>query len=67
MSTERLIRLAEVRSRTGLSGTRIYEEIKAKRFPAQVSIGPNSVAWRESEVDAWIAARIAARDARSAA
>ncbi|WP_043649322.1 helix-turn-helix transcriptional regulator [Chitinilyticum litopenaei] len=32
-------------------------------FPKPIKIGAHSVAFVESEVDAWIAARIAARDA----
>jgi len=28
---------------------------KAGRFPAPVHIGPNSVAWRRSEIEAWAA------------
>ena len=26
-------------------------------FPAGVQLGPNSVAWREDEVDAWLSSR----------
>jgi prophage regulatory protein len=30
-------------------------------FPPGVQLGPNSVAWREDEVDAWLASRARAR------
>ena len=30
-------------------------------FPAAVQLGPNSVAWREDEVEAWLASRERAR------
>ena len=33
-----------------------------KRFPRPTKLGPRAVAWVESEVDAWIDARIAERD-----
>lgn len=35
---------------------------KAGRFPKHVPLGDNSIAWIESEIDGWIAARVAARD-----
>ena len=36
---------------------------KAGEFPKRVQLSPNRVAWVESEIDDWIAQRIAARDA----
>jgi prophage regulatory protein len=36
-------------------------------FPKPVSIGAQAVGWLAHEVDAWIADRIAARDAKTAA
>ncbi|MCA5918503.1 AlpA family transcriptional regulator [Pectobacterium brasiliense] len=50
----RLIRLSEVKRRTGFGKTWIYELIKAGRFPSQVKTGVRAVAFIESEVDAWI-------------
>ena len=41
----------------------IYRMEKAGRFPRRVQIGPNRVAWIESEVVAWLNERIAERDA----
>jgi prophage regulatory protein len=32
------------------------------KFPKRVKIGANSVAWIESEIDAWVDEKIAARD-----
>lgn len=61
--TERLLRLPAVRERVQLSRSSIYERAAAGDFPAPIKIGPRAVAWRASEIDAWIAARIAARDA----
>ncbi len=40
--------------------------IKAKLFPAPVKIGANRNVWPESEIDAWLRDRIAARDERVA-
>ena len=57
---ETLIRFAEVRRRTGFSKTWIYRLISEGRFPTPVRTGTRAVVFVESEIDAWIAARIAA-------
>ncbi|TCO83087.1 AlpA family transcriptional regulator [Plasticicumulans lactativorans] len=62
-AAERLIRLREVLARTGRSRSAWYADMAAGRAPAAVRIGERSVAWREREIDAWIAARPAARSA----
>ncbi|MBC8946864.1 MULTISPECIES: helix-turn-helix transcriptional regulator [Xenorhabdus] len=54
-----LIRLPEVQRRTGYSKAWIYKLISDGAFPKQVKIGPRSVAFIESEIDNWIAQRIA--------
>lgn len=51
---ERFIRRKEVQHRTGLSNTTIWRKYRAGEFPQPRQLGPNSVAWLESEVDAWI-------------
>ena len=61
-----LIRLPEVIARTGRSRSRIYGDIAKGEFPRPVRIGGQSVAFVEAEVDAWIEAKIAARDAELA-
>lgn len=58
----RLLRLPEVISRTGRSRSAIYRDMLSGQFPKSVPIGPNARGWVESEVDAFIAARIAERD-----
>ena len=57
-----LIRMAEVQARSGLSVAQIYRLMAKALFPRSVATGPNSRAWVEDEVDAWIRERIAARD-----
>ena len=59
---ERLIRLPEVRRLTGLGKTQIYERMRHGTFPRATKIGVSTL-WVESEVQAWIHARIAERDA----
>jgi prophage regulatory protein len=52
-----LLRLPEVKQRTGLSRSTIYAIEAAGRFPRRVPLGPRAVAWLDSEVSAWITAR----------
>lgn len=53
---EQFLRLAEIIARTGLSKRTIYARMAAGTFPRSVKIGPNSVAWRASDIAAWMAA-----------
>ena len=46
-----------VRSKTGLSRASIYKYINTGLFPRQRRIGPGRVAWRASDVRAWIESR----------
>ena len=62
----RLERLPQVKARTGLSRSEIYRRIAANDFPPPVKLGERASAWSSAEVDYWIEARIAARNARSA-
>lgn len=55
----RFIKLNHVRSITALSTSEIYRRIAAGTFPAQITLGPKSVVWLESEVVAWCESRIA--------
>tara|TARA_R110000868_G_scaffold373033_2_gene636989 strand:- start:6350 stop:6568 length:219 start_codon:yes stop_codon:yes gene_type:complete len=49
----RFIKLPKVKDYTSLSTSEIYRRIAAGTFPAQVNLGPKSVAWIEAEVLAW--------------
>jgi len=57
-------RLSLVRNQTGFSTASIYRLAKEGKFPAPVKIGARASAWIGSEVDAFIASRIAARDSK---
>ena len=54
-----ILRLPEVKARTGRSRSSIYADIKAGRFVPPISIGRRSVGWLSHEINDWIAARIA--------
>jgi prophage regulatory protein len=56
-----IIRKREVTRRTGYSGTTIWREEKADRFPQRVQLSERAVGWYEDEVDAWIRARVRGR------
>jgi prophage regulatory protein len=58
-ATGRLLRLESVENLTGLRKSSIYTYMasKAHGFPTPVRIGARAVAWRESEVLAWIESR----------
>jgi len=55
----RFIKRQEVESITGFSCTEIYRRIAAGNFPKQVTLGPKSVVWIESEIYSWMNDRIA--------
>lgn len=52
-TSRRFIKRKAVEDVTGLSCSEIYRRIAAGTFPAQVRLGPKSVAWVESEIIAW--------------
>lgn len=52
-----LIRRSEVEAQTGLSRSLIYKLTAEGKFPAPVHLSARCVAFRASEVDAWIASR----------
>ena len=56
-TTDRLIRIRDVEARTGLSRSTIYRKKRDGSFPEAVKVGDRAVRWRESEIEAWVAAR----------
>lgn len=61
MSDLALLTFAQTSAKTACGRTRIYAGIAAGTFPKPVRVGCRSL-WVESEVDQWIADRIAERD-----
>ena len=55
MTATRLVRLPEVKERTGLSKTEIYRRMDEGDFPKAIPLGPRAVAWSSDEIDSWIA------------
>lgn len=54
----KVLRLPEVKARTGLSRSSIYLRISESRFPKPISLGRRAVGWLESEIEDWIAEKI---------
>jgi prophage regulatory protein len=50
-----LVRLPEVKARTGLSAATIYRKVGRGEFPPKVQLSANVVAWYMSDLDAWVA------------
>lgn len=55
-----ILRLPNVKARTGLSRSTIYLRIAEGSFPTPVSLGGRAVGWIEGEVNDWLARRIQA-------
>lgn len=58
-----LLRINEVCQRTGLSVSTVYQLILLGHFPCPIALGVRAKAWPAYVIDAWLASRIAARDA----
>lgn len=59
---DRFLSMKQVVDRSCLSKTEIYERMKAETFPRSIALGPQKVAFLESEVDAWMSAKVASRN-----
>ena len=55
---EKFLRLRDVQNRVPYSRSTIYQLIAQGKFPKPISLGARAVAWLESDIDEWIAARI---------
>ena len=62
-SEVRLITMDEVLDRVPYSRIHIRRLFEAGKFPKPVPVGPQRIAFVASEIDAWIATRLAERDA----
>lgn len=61
-----LIKMPEVRAKTGLSRSHLYALAQQGEFPKPIKLSERSSAWVESEVQGWIDSRIAQRDLEAA-
>ena len=56
----KMLRRRQVEARVGLGCSQIYQLMQEGQFPRSVRLGARAVGWIESEIDGWLAARIAA-------
>ncbi len=61
MNNDKVLRMIEVSSFTGLSPSTISRLEKSDKFPRRRRIGIKAVGWLESEVMCWIGERIQAQ------
>lgn len=54
---DRILRIHEVREKTGLSRTTIWRLERKGDFPARVALSAGSVGWLLSDVDGWLQSR----------
>jgi prophage regulatory protein len=57
---ERFLSMRQVLEMVNLCRTTLYERMSAGTFPQSVPLGPKRIAFVESQVDAWMQARISA-------
>jgi prophage regulatory protein len=51
----RFIKMPKVLELTQMGRTTLWRLVKNGKFPKPIHIGPNSVAWREGDYEAWAA------------
>ena len=56
----RLIKLPEVVRMTGVPESSVYWRISKGEFPRPIKIGERASAWKSDDIEAWIAAKVAA-------
>jgi len=59
-----ILRLPNVKNRTGLSRSSIYLRISKGEFPSSISLGGRAVGWLESDIESWLQDRISASQGR---
>ena len=55
---KKILRLKEVKTRTGLGRSTIYLRIAQGSFPKSIALGERAVGWLESDLDEWINERL---------
>jgi len=54
-----ILRIPQVKERTGLGNSQLYKLISEDKFPRQIKLGLRASGWIETEVDEWIEKKIA--------
>jgi len=56
---DRILRRWEVESRVGLGRSAIYKAMQQGEFPKPIKLTSRAVGWRQSDIEAWLARRVA--------
>jgi prophage regulatory protein len=51
---DRILRVPEVQSFTGVSRSALYSMLRRGEFPRPVKIGDRAIGWRQTDLEAWI-------------
>ena len=60
--TLRVLRLRDVRAKTGQATSTIYAAMASGKFPRPIPLGERAVGWLEAEIDSWIESCLRKRD-----
>ena len=60
--TLRVLRLRDVRARTGQATSTIYAAMASGKFPRPIPLGDRAVGWLEAEINSWIEGCLRKRD-----
>jgi prophage regulatory protein len=54
-----ILRRRQVEARVGLRRSTLYQRIADGTFPPPIRLGARAVGWLQSDIDAWLRARVA--------
>lgn len=60
-SPSKFLRRTSVQEMTGLSRSTLYDLMAKGTFPRPIPVGTKAVRWVDTEIHAWMAAKISAR------
>lgn len=52
--SNKIVRLPEVKDKTGLSRSSIYLRMSKGEFPKSISLGSRAIGWLESDIEQWL-------------
>lgn len=53
----KILRLAAVLEKLGISKATVYRWIESEGFPAPLRLGPRAVGWSEASIEKWLTSR----------
>lgn len=63
MTLQVILRRSQLEEKLGLTRSTIYKLMQDNEFPRPIKIGRRAVGWPEKEVNAWLDAKFAEREA----